>query len=94
MPSKEKIIDIIFRCAEELNRQLSEESKLILEESTVIAGENSPLDSLGLVTLFISIEEHLDHLGIRINILDKFSESSNLPFATIGEMSLWILGEI
>lgn len=94
MPSKEKIIDIIFRCAEELNRQLSEESKLILEESTVITGENSLLDSLGLVTLLVSIEEHLNQLGISINILDKVSESSNFPFATIGEMSLWILGEI
>tara|TARA_B110000977_G_scaffold85339_1_gene113923 strand:- start:340 stop:624 length:285 start_codon:yes stop_codon:yes gene_type:complete len=94
MPSKEKIIDIIFRCAEELNRQLSEERKLILEESTVIAGKNSPLDSLGLVTLMVCIEGHLNHLGIRINILDKVSESSNFPFTTIGEMSLWLLGEI
>jgi len=94
MLSKEEIIDLIFRCVEELNRQLPEESKLILEESTAIAGENSPLDSLGLVTLMICIEGNLVPLGVSINILDKLTESSNFPFVTIGEMSLWLLDQL
>jgi len=94
MLSKEEIIDLIFRCVEELNRQLPEESKLILEESTAIAGENSPLDSLGLVTLMICIEGNLIPLGVSINILDKLTESSKFPFITIGEMSLWLLDQL
>lgn len=94
MLSKEEIIDLIFKCVEKLNRQLPEESKLILIESTAIAGENSPLDSLGLVTLMVCIEEHLTSLGMSINILDKISESRDLPFVTIGGMSLWLLDQL
>ena len=94
MLSNEEIIDVIFKCVEELNRQLSEENKLALEETTAIAGKNSPLDSLGLVTLMLCIEGHLAVLGVRVNFLDKFSESSDLPFVTIGEMSLWLLDQL
>ena len=94
MLSKEDIIVVIFKCVEELNRQLPEESKLILEKSTAIAGENSPLDSLGVVTLMICIEGHLTPLGINISILDKISESSDFPFVTIEGMSLWLLDQL
>jgi len=94
MLSKEEIKDTIYKCAKELNRQLPEESKLILEESTVIAGENSPLDSLGLATLIICIERHLTSLDVSINILDKFIESNEPPFVTIEEMSLWLIEQL
>ena len=40
MLCKEEVITVIFKCVEELNRQLPEESKLMLEKSTAIAGEN------------------------------------------------------
>ena len=93
MLSKEVIIAVIFKCVEELNRQLPEGSKLTLEKSTTIAGKNSPLDSLGVVTLMVCIEGHLTPLGIRINILDKISESSDFPFVTIEGMSLWLLDQ-
>jgi len=93
MRSKEEITDIIYKCAEELNRQLPEEGKIILEESAAIVGENSPLDSLGLVMLLISIEEHIASLGISINILDIFTKSDEPPFVTIGDMSLWLVDQ-
>ena len=91
MPSKEELIDTIYECAEELNRQLPEEGKIILEESTAIVGENSPLDSLGLVMLVVSIEEHITSLGISSNILDILAKSDEPPFVTIGDMSLWLV---
>ena len=91
MQNKENFLEIIYKCAEELNKQLSEEEKITLEESTTLIGENSALDSLGLVILMISIEEHIANTGIRINIMDILMESDEPPFATIGEMSLWLL---
>lgn len=94
MISKEEIKNTIYKCTKELNRQLPEESKLNLEEATVIAGENSTLDSLGLATLIICIERHLTSLDININILDKFIESSDPPFITIEEMCLWLLEQL
>lgn len=93
MTSKEEITDIIYRCAEELNRQLPNEGKLILEESSAVVGENSPLDSLGLVMLMVSIEEHITRLGVSISILDIFTGSDKPPFLTLGEMSEWLVDQ-
>ena len=91
MQNKEKFLEIIYKCAEELNKQLSEEGKITLEESTTLIGENSSLDSLGIVILMISIEEHIANTGISVNIMDSLTESDEPPFETIGEMSLWLL---
>ena len=94
MSSKEKIIDIIYKCARELNRQLPEEGKLPLKECTAILGENSPLDSLGLVMLLVSIEEQITRLGIVCNILDVTTESDQPPFETIGDMVIWLTDQL
>ena len=91
MRNKEKFLEIIYKCAEELNKQLSEEGKITLEESTTLIGENSSLDSLGIVILMISIEEHIANTGMSVNIMDVLTESDEPPFETIGEMSLWLL---
>jgi len=91
MRNKEKFLEIIYKCAEELNKQLSEEGKITLEESTTLIGENSLLDSLGIVILMISIEEHIANTGISVSIMDALTESDEPPFETIGEMSLWLL---
>jgi len=91
MRNKEKFLEIIYKCAEELNKQLSEEEKITLEESTTLIGENSSLDSLGIVILMISIEEHIANTGISVNIMDVLTESDEPPFETIGEMSIWLL---
>ena len=91
MRNKEKFLEIIYKCAEELNKQLSEEGKITLEESTTLIGENSSLDSLGIVILMISIEEHIANTGISVNIMDVLTESDEPPFETIGEMSIWLL---
>ena len=93
MHNKAEMIDIIYKCAKELNRQLPEEGKLILEESTAIIGVNSPLDSLGLVIFILSIEENITSLGINCNILDVLTQSDDPPFVTIEDMSLWLIDQ-
>ena len=93
MRNKEEFEELIDKCAEELNRQLSEEGKIALEESAALVGENSSLDSLGIVMLMISIEEHIAHIGISINIMDVLTEADEPPFITIGDMSLWLLDQ-
>jgi hypothetical protein len=91
--NKAKMIDIIYKCADELNRQLPEEGKLILEKSTAIIGVDSPLDSLGLIIFILSIEEHMTSLDINCNILDVLTQSNDPPFVTIEDMSLWLIDQ-
>ena len=94
MLTNQVLIDLIFKCVEELNAQLPEEGKLILDKSTTLAGEDSSLDSFALVTLMVCIEERLTSLGINLNILDKISESSSLPFVTIEQLSRWLSDQV
>ena len=56
-----------------------------------IFGENSSLDSLGIVMLMISIEENIAKVDLRINIMDVLTEADEPPFVTIGDMALWLL---
>ena len=56
MSKKKETLDVIYNCVVELNKQLPEEGRLSLNESTAIVGKDSNLDSLGLVMLLINIE--------------------------------------
>ena len=92
MRTKKEFEELIYRCAKELNKQLSEESRIALEESTAIFGENSALDSLGIVMLMVSVEEHIaEDMGFSINIVDVITEADAPPFVTIGDMCFWLL---
>ena len=94
MLNKDEFLEIIYECAAELNKQLPEEDKVALEETAAIVGENSSLDSLGIVILMVSIEEHIANRGISVHILDVLTESDEPPFVTIGDMSLWLSEEL
>jgi acyl carrier protein len=90
MSDKEKLLEIIYKCAEELNRQLPEGRKLILKESTTVVGKDSSLDSLDIVMFTLNIEEQIRPLGISCNILEILTQYEKPPFVTIGEMATWL----
>lgn len=94
MSKKKETLDVIYNCVVELNKQLPEEGRLSLNESTAIVGKDSNLDSLGLVMLLINIEEKIRHIGIETNILDVSSQSDQPPFVTIGDMAHWLENQI
>ena len=51
--------EIVRRSIEELNDLLPKEKKLALEDSTSLVGEESKLESIDLVNLFVSLEKNL-----------------------------------
>lgn len=82
---KEKIIDIIVSAANELN---DEEEISISEEltpSTRLFGENGVLDSMGLVSLVVAVEQAIDEeLDASISLADeKALSQKNSPYRTI-----------
>ena len=86
-----KILDIIYKCAKDLNKQLPEEGRLTLSEATPIVGDNSVLDSLGIVMLIVSIEEAVAHMEIDCNLVDILTSNiDNPPFTTMGDLADWI----
>tara|TARA_B100002049_G_C15918224_1_gene306944 strand:+ start:254 stop:532 length:279 start_codon:yes stop_codon:yes gene_type:complete len=63
---------IVEKSLEELNELLPREKRLVMKDSTPLVGENSNLESIDLVNLFVSVEKNL-----------KKSKNYNLSFDEI-----------
>ena len=89
---KQKIQEIIFDAVEELNEQLEKENQLPKSTDTVLFGKEGMLDSLGLVTLLVAIEQRLeDEFDVSVTIADEKAMSmKRSPFYSIGTLSDYI----
>ncbi len=90
MPSKQEIIEIIFKSIDEIN--LHTNKHIAKAHDTKLFGKDCELDSLGLVNLITSIEENMEELtGNYTPIADEraFSLESS-PFKTIDTLANYI----
>lgn len=72
MPHAEIIETAVLNAIAELNRQLPEETPLSPSLDTILHGSSAALDSLGLVTFFILVEEQLEAaLGRPVALTDS-----------------------
>lgn len=62
-------------------------------EATPLFGAGGALDSLGLVTLILTIEEMLEtEMGVAITIVsDKTMSALSSPFATVGSLAEFMI---
>ena len=90
------IEQISFKCIEELNRQLPPESKLKNSLDAILVGEGGALDSLGLITLIVSLEEAVqEETGICMELLEEeLLIDSEGPFRTVGSIVNWIISKL
>jgi acyl carrier protein len=66
-----KIREIVYASLEELNAYRSSESPLEINDSLILFGSGSPLDSLDLVSVITDVEEQLkDELSISLSLTD------------------------
>lgn len=78
---------------DELNQQLPEGGKLTKSPETILVGEGGALDSLGLITLLVNIEEALNAKhNISAPLLDELmaEHSGEHPFHTIASLLAWL----
>ncbi|SVA52235.1 uncharacterized protein METZ01_LOCUS105089 [marine metagenome] len=92
MNQKEKIVQSIYNSIDELNEQLPQEQQLGQSTKTVLFGKDGKLDSLGLVTLLVIIEQNIeDEFDVSITIADERAMSQKRsPFRTIGTLADYI----
>lgn len=75
---------IILDCLTTLNMSRRSNEQLEVSASAAIFGDASPLDSLGLVTLLIEIEERLADRGVTITLADARALSqTRSPFRDV-----------
>ena len=67
-----KIIQSIMDAIDEINERYPEEKRLSKSVDTVLTGESGKLDSLGLVSFVVSVEERIQNdLGVNISLVDE-----------------------
>ena len=88
-------VDMVMSCLQETlteNNEKIDVSNNYFNKSTQLLGRGSIIDSLGLVTLIVAIEQRLDEdFGIAVTIADEramLQEKS--PFRTIGSLSEYL----
>ena len=80
------ILQLVYDSIEMINEQMEDkDNRLELEEEVRLFGRKSKLDSLGLVTLIVDIEQRLaDEIGLEISLTDeKAMSQTRSPFRDV-----------
>ena len=83
MSSRNLILQAIYRAVDEINRQLPRDQRLGKEPETVLVGPEARLDSLGLINLIVTTEQHVQGALGQSVILTDVAVLEN-PEATLG----------
>lgn len=87
---KESIIaNIISEVSNSIN---TDNEEIVINENTVIYGDNSQLDSLSLVSLIVAVEQNIeDEFGISITLADERAMSREIsPFRSVRSLADYV----
>ncbi len=96
MTINEKTTDLVYAAIDDLNRQRDPSQLIEKSLDTVLTGSSSKLDSLGLVTFIVSVEEKIDEIFNRLITLTNFDfiQNSNDESLTVGSLIGYITKKI
>ena len=90
--TKDKIQKIIFDALEMVNQSRDGNAKIPVSAQTALFGNDGYLDSMGLVSLLIDIEESLQGEGVLLSLSDERAMSEkNSPFRDVPSLTEYIL---
>ena len=91
-----KITSLIIDTAQELNAQQEIEISRVLNESTPLFGREGLLDSLGLVSLVVAVEQAIeDKYGVRVALADeKALSQTKSPYKDIASLANYAAAQI
>ncbi len=89
---KEKIIKVMFSAIDEINEIRPPDQQLEKSTKTVLFGERGGLDSIGLVSFIVSVEQKVQEAFAKsITLADERALSQrNSPFRTVGALADYI----
>ena len=92
MTVKNELLGLVYGAIEERNQTVPKELYLEQSPDTVLFGDTARMDSLGLVSLILAVEEKIaDDYGIPVSIADeKALSQTHSPFKTVGSLSEYI----
>lgn len=83
-----KTLELIYEVIDEMNSELEADSQIQKNPDSVIFGQDSVLDSMGLIHFITAVEEKLEEqTGNFISIADEKAMSlQSSPFKTVGTL--------
>ena len=88
---REEILKVVLEGLEMCNHARPDESQIPLESGTELFGENGHLDSMGLVSLLLDIEDALLDAGYEISLSDeKAMSQKNSPFRSVDTLTDYV----
>ena len=90
--SDERIRQAIYRAVDEINEQLPKSRQLKKSPQTALFGQGGQLDSLGLVSFIIEVEQKIEEeFAVSITLADERAMSQkNSPFMTLGTLMEYV----
>jgi D-alanine--poly(phosphoribitol) ligase subunit 2 len=90
MISKDKVNEIIFKCVDETN--IEDGTNISKDLNIILMGTDSEIDSLGLVSLIVLIEEAINiEFDVSITLADEKAMSQRIsPFKTLDTLSNYV----
>ena len=88
MPDRARVEKTIFSAIDDVNELLLPSQRLAKSPETVLMGNESALDSLGLVNLIVATERRVEEaFGVNVVLVDQESMSlKESPFKKIGTL--------
>ncbi len=87
----DNVREVILDCIARLNELRDLDSKLATTADESLFGDGSPLDSMGLVTLTMDVEDAFADQGVAVSLSDSRAMSrKQSPFRTIATLVQFI----
>lgn len=98
MSDTSNVLQAVYAALDQLNRQRPADRRLAKEPTTLLLGPEGQLDSLGLVTFIVAVEEQIEDLfGRRVSLTDdRILADDNGPMHSVETLATYIratLGE-
>jgi acyl carrier protein len=84
-----QIREVVYRAIDQVNELLLDEDVLTKDDTTILLGEGSKLDSMGFINFVVALEEELAKAaGVDLNLMDELMPENvdPPPWSTVVEL--------
>jgi acyl carrier protein len=92
MATQEQILQAVYTAIDEVNEQLPSGGQIPRSPDAILFGQAGALDSLGLVSLIVAVEQSVENeLGATVTLADEKALSQrNSPFRSVATLTEYI----
>jgi D-alanine--poly(phosphoribitol) ligase subunit 2 len=93
---KTRCLEMVYETIDEMNETLGEQGKLVKSPQTQLFGCSGNLDSIGIVTFIVMLEQNIaDKYGYLVTLADEKALSRRIsPFLTVESLAEYLVEKL